>query len=188
MSIDPPRGVRRAGIGRLSAVCAWACLVLAVLLPAAVCVFWAVTPADSVAARIDAGRGAALLFPDGLAAWQRATGAALSLIPTGLMAWALVEAWRCLRRFAAGAFFARDAVRRLRGFARGLFWAALGGILVGPLTSLALTAANPPGGRALAISLGSDQLLGLLMAGILWTIAGAMAEAADLADENAQFV
>lgn len=172
---------------RLGAVCASACPVLAVLLPAGVCVFWATASAETVAAGIDPAR-AATLFPGGLAPWQRATGAALSLVPAGAMAWALLEARRCLLRFAAGAYFSRDSVHRLRGFARGLFWAALGGILVAPLTSLALTAANPPGTRALAVSVGSDQLLGLLTAGILWTIAGAMARAADLADENAQFV
>jgi len=51
-----------------------------------------------------------------------------------------------------------------------------------------LTSAVPAGPRALSLSLGSNELLTLLFAGMVWQIAAVMARAVALAEENAQFV
>jgi hypothetical protein len=51
-----------------------------------------------------------------------------------------------------------------------------------------LTAGAPVGQRALALGFGSNELLTLLFAGMVWQIAAIMAKAVALAEENAQFV
>jgi len=51
-----------------------------------------------------------------------------------------------------------------------------------------LTLGAPAGQRALAMGLGSNELLTLLFAGMVWQISAVMAKAVALAEENAQFV
>jgi hypothetical protein len=56
------------------------------------------------------------------------------------------------------------------------------------LITVVLTAGAPAGQRALSLGFGSNELLTLLFAGMVWQIAAVMAKAVALAEENAQFV
>lgn len=173
-------------VHRMSHLCAAACLVLAAALPVATLAFWALADEATLILRLDPNpRTAGLHFPDGLSDWQRLAAAALTLLPVGLLAAGLLSARRCLRSFADGAFFTADAIRALRGFARAVFWSAAAGVALPTLLGLVLTAGNPVGQRALVIGIGSDQMLGMLIAGVLWVIAGALAQAAAIAEDHA---
>ena len=57
-----------------------------------------------------------------------------------------------------------------------------------PVIMLVLTAGFPDGQHQAMFSFGPHQFYPLLIAGTVWVISGAMAEAGRLADENAQFV
>lgn len=178
-----------AAVRRLGALCAAVCLILAIALPAVTAGYWGLAADETIASRLDpAGTASGLHLSAGLLPWQRVLGALLSLLPVAALAAGLLDARRCLRIFATGAFFRPEAAVAMSGFARGMFLAALGGLLLPTVLSLALTAANPPGQRALIVAVSSDQVLGMLLAGILWVIAGTMAQAAVLAEEYAQVV
>jgi hypothetical protein len=56
------------------------------------------------------------------------------------------------------------------------------------LVIVVLTLGAPAGQRALSLGLGSNELLTLLFAGMVWQIAAVMTRAVALAEENAQFV
>ena len=79
-------------------------------------------------------------------------------------------------------------MRYLRGFAAGFFASVVTGFFVAMAISVVLTLGAPAGQRALAVGLGSNELITLLFAGMVWQIAAVMSRAVALAEENAQFV
>jgi hypothetical protein len=171
---------------RLTRICAWLCLLAAVGLPALTAGFWLTgAPAHLYAATFGAGVGG---LPPAPSLAQRAMAAAIMLIPVLALSRGLVCARRSLGQFAGGAFFGARAIDGLRGLACWGFGATLGSVAAPILVGLALSADNPPGQRVLAVSVSSDQLLGLLVCGLFWIIAGVMVDARRLADENRQFV
>lgn len=178
---------RLARLRRLSLVLSTVCLLLAVALPVSVaglCASWS---------DVDWWRRAPFELPPGalsrsLAGWQRALLVVLSLLPVTTLAAALLRVRVCLAGIARGAYFAAETVAGLRGFAAGVCVATLLGALVVTLNSAVLTYGLGSGQRQLAVSIGSHELLQLLVAGLTWVVAGALAEAQAIADENAQFV
>lgn len=119
---------------------------------------------------------------------QRLAISALNVIPilaAGIGLWALR---RCFRLFSAGEFFSVRTVGSLRRFSGWTFCYTALSMIFQPLTMLAVTFRFPPGQHLALISFGPQQLHALLLAGTVWVISGAMAEAGRLADENAQFV
>jgi len=178
-------------IGReqgLSALCAQVCVVLAVGAPLAVAALWAFGSWPLLAL-------VRLLPPDVLGdmpaavlPWQRAAGAAICLVPVLLVSRGLLRARRSLAGFVRGDFFSSDVVTGLRGYAAFMFWAAVAGLLSVPVLSVVITHANAAGHRELSIDLSGAQVLNVLGGAILWAIASAMARAAGIAREHAQFV
>jgi hypothetical protein len=178
---------RLSSLRRLSGGLSKVCLLLAIVLPvtvAGVCASW--SDADWWHHAPVTSPPAALVQP--LANWQRITLLLLALLPVSTLAAALLRARTCLAGIAAGAFFAPGTVAALRGFAAGVCAATLLGALVTTLGSAVLTYELGHGQRQLAVHFGSHELLQLLVAGLTWVVAGALAEAQALADENAQFV
>ena len=162
---------------RLARVCAWLCLLLAIALPVAVAWLWTTSAHPPLSP-----------LPSAPDARLRPVGALIALTPTLLLSWALLLARRCLDKFAAGHFFDWQVIRDMRGFAKWGFWAAFAGVLAPTAIGLALTFDAPPGQRMLVISIGSEQTLGMLVSGVFWVMAGALARAAGIADKNRQFV
>jgi hypothetical protein len=186
MTKTSPTGLSRQQ--GLSALCAQACLVLAIAIPALVAGFWALGSWEVLAL-------VRLLPPDILhdmrpevALGQRVIGAAICLIPALILSYGLLRARRSLMSFARGEFFAAEVVTGLRDYAKATFWAALAGILSVPVLSVVISQPNGAGHRELSLDLSGAPIVNLLGGGILWVLASAMARAAQIAHENEQFV
>ncbi|GGF45237.1 hypothetical protein GCM10007301_00950 [Azorhizobium oxalatiphilum] len=180
----PAHHPRLTALARLSRAMAALCTATAVLLAAGMLVYWIMTPAPALFAQagLAADAGAEL----GPAA--RALGFAVSMIPLGALIYGLVSARRCFRAFAAGTVFSATPIRRLRTFALAVIAAALLKPAAGAALSLLLSAQRGNGPWSLALHVGSDTLLALVLAGTVAVMASIMAEAAAIADENRQFV
>ena len=170
---------------RTSAWLARACLALVIILPLLVLAYWLVADASMLAVRAN-------LLPSAiqkpLQDWQRVVGALLTLIPVVLMVRGLWEARMCFAQFAAGHVFTAQAVQRLRSFAAWISASSLGSILINPLLSALLTLNNAPNTRHLAIGIGTDHILSLLFATMVWVMASVIAQGQALAEENSSFV
>lgn len=167
----------------LSRMLATACLVLAWVLPLSVMGYLWISSDDTLAVAFG-------IVLNGQAppasSWQRAALLLLGTLPAGCVAWGLMAARRCFLRFLQGEYFSTRVVQNLRGFSGGIFLSAVSSILLTPLLSVILTFGNHP--AALAINIGSSQVLALLFAGMVWQIASVMTRAVGLAEENSQFV
>ena len=120
--------------------------------------------------------------------WQHVTVTALGMLPVSCVAYALFSARSVFMGFARGEYFSLKTVKCIRGFAVGIFTSGMTGLISPPLIGLILTLNAPAGTRALAINVGSHELLMLLIGGIMWQISNVMARAAALAEENSQFI
>ena len=167
---------------------AWACALLAVALPLAVLYQLVATPTEGLLLRAGVSLTAMQLAMLDVALWQRMTAVLLGMLPVSCAAYGLVCATRCFSGFSQAEYFSLRTVRYLRGFAAGIFASVVAGFVVSLLITVVLTAGAPAGQKALALSLGSNELITLLFAGMVWQIAAVMAKAVALAEENAQFV
>lgn len=183
---SPPDRDRQLGrLRRASGLLASVCLIAAVLLPALVIVGVLQLPADDLARRAGLAPG---LGAPALETWQRAAVLVVALVPVGLLAVGLFHAQLGLRFVARGELFAAQAVTALRRLAGYACAATLAGVLAPTLAGLVLSYGLGPGHRQLVLSVGSGELLQLLTSGLVWLMAGLLAEGRALADENAQFV
>ena len=65
---------------------------------------------------------------------------------------------------------------------------AIPAIVAGAVISVVLTVNNPVGMRHLAIGIGSDQVLMVFFAGMVWLLAAVIGQGQALAEENDAFV
>lgn len=161
------------------------CMLLLVALPVAVALYWALSDAAALAARVNLHPAAA---HEPLRSWQRLAAA---LIAEAALAPLLVGLWQaraCFVLFARGQVFTRQAVRHLKRFAGWSLASALAGIVAGAAVSVVITWHNPPGMRHLAVGIGTDQVFTLFFAGMVWLMAAVIGQGQALADENASFV
>jgi hypothetical protein len=175
----------RYSMQRISAWLARACLFLIVALPLLVLYYWAV--ADSAVLAIHA-QMLPLLIEAPVQDWQRLAGALVTCIPVALMMRGLWEARLCFKQFATGQVFTAQAVQRLRSFAGWIMASSLASILIGPAISVVLTFNNAAGNRHVAIGIGTDHVLTLLFAAVVWVMAAVIAQGQVLAEENSSFV
>lgn len=123
------------------------------------------------------------LTPDGLAA-----GAAVTAVPVGILLYGLWQVRALFAEFSRGRIFTTSSARRLRNFAAAILAQAV----LGPLSStgllLAFSWSNPPFDRHIGIAFSTDDLLALILGGVVLAVASAMAEATRIADEHASFV
>lgn len=175
----------RHAMQRVSAWLAWACLLLVITLPLTVLAYWAVADVGLLAARSNM---LPVNIQSQLADWQRMAGALVTCIPVGLMLRGLWEARLCFKQFAIGQVFTAQAVQRLRSFAGWTLASSLASIVIGPVISVILTFNNPPGARHVTVGIGTDQILTLLFAAVVWVMAAVIAQGQTLAEENASFV
>ncbi|HYW57850.1 MAG TPA: DUF2975 domain-containing protein [Polaromonas sp.] len=175
-------------VQRLNSAFAWACALLAVALPVAVCYHLMTTPTVGLLLRAGVNLSAVQAQALDVSFLQRSLAVALGMTPVLCASYGLVCAMRCFSGFSQGEYFSLRTVRYLRGFAAGIFASVVAGFFASMLISVVLTAGAPAGQKALAFGLGSNELLTLLFAGMVWQIAAVMAKAVALAEENAQFV
>jgi hypothetical protein len=169
----------------LCGLLAWLAIALALLLPLSVAAMLIAYPSKVLAAaQLPTLRS---FDPSLVPIATRMLVIAIAMTPVLAMSRALWIASRCLRDFAAGNYFIRANVLRMRDFARWMLIAVVLGMLVTPALSLIL-GRGEGGIGAVQVSLSSSQLLLLVFAGFVWQIARVFAKAVALAEENAQFV
>jgi len=182
-SSEAMQAMRR--IQHLSRILALGCLILIVLLPVILAIYWAVADADALAMRAnlpaDALRG-------DLMAWQRMAGALISEVPLALLLIGLWQARRCFNQFSAGQVFTSQAVLFLRHFAGWVMASVVAGIAATTAISVLLTLQNAPGLRHLSVAIGSDQIFMFFFAGMVWLMAAVIRQGQLLAEENATFI
>ena len=170
---------------QVSRALATACLLLALLLPAATIYGLSQPWPQALTATLTSTLGEAQIAS--ISAARLLAAAVLALLPVALMSYALVIASRTFAGFSQGEYFTLVSVRRLRGFARAVFAAAVAGIAVPPVIGLMVTVGTSAP-SALAVALSSHQVILLLFAGVVWQMASVLAKAVAIADENAAFV
>ena len=173
---------------RISAFCSKLCGALAVIIPLAVIGFWTIGTWKTLALVGLVPFDIIHHLEDPLRTYQRVLGALICLVPALLVSYGLLRARRSLAAYARGDFFSADVVAGLRGYAGASFWAAAASFVAVPLLSVAMSGANPPGTRELAIDLSGATVLGMTTAAILWVIASVMSRASDIAREHANFI
>ncbi len=178
----------RPDVQRLNSAFAWVCALLAVALPLAVLYQLVTTPTEGLLLRSGVSLSTLQVAMLDVELWQRVLAVVLGMVPVCCASYGLVCAMRCFSGFSQSEYFSLRNVRYLRGFAAGVFASVVTGFLVSMAISVVLTLGAPAGRRALAMGLGSNELLTLLFAGMVWQISAVMAKAVALAEENAQFV
>lgn len=118
----------------------------------------------------------------------RLGGLGATLLPALTSLFALAQMWSLFGCFARGELLACRPARHLRQLGLGLCVLTLAQPLGQTLAVLALTWGNPKGERRLVFELSSEHYLTLLFGLLLLALAQVLAEAARVADENAEFV
>lgn len=175
---------RRKRIATLSQVTRVTALVIAVALPLAGLFYWGFAPAETLA-------GTALVPSTWLTefGWgQRLLATLLALLPVLPLSWGLLRLATALEAFRQGRPFGLAAAAGMRDFAIGVFACTVLKVISGALLSVVLSWNAPAGQKQLAISVSSDMLLMLLVGAVLTLVGWALAEAAAIAEENAQFI
>lgn len=180
LAADPLQRIRR-----LSRAMVRACWALMLLLPVALAGYWALASHPELAVRGNLPVGA---IQQPLQAWQRLACAVAMAVPLALFVAGLWHAQRCFAQFAKGQVFTDQATGHLRRLAGWVAASALAAMVAGAVVSVLLTLGNAPGSRHLAVGIGSDQVLTLFFAGMVWLIAEVMDQGQRLARENEQFV
>lgn len=157
---------------------------LAALLPPGVALYWLTIEPDAV--RALTGLGADVL-PD-ITMGQRLAAAAIGLVSVLPMAWGLTRLRTWLRCVAVGRPFAAGGIAALRDAARAALLSALTLLVSHTPMGLALTWNAMIGHRQIAVSVDSHTLMLGLFAGTAAAAAWALSRAADLAEENSQFI
>lgn len=113
---------------------------------------------------------------------------ALAMVPVLVGLFALLQVWHLFGHYARGEIFTAEATRRLRRLAWTGIAVAPAQVITRTAIGLVLTMNNPPGKKALVVSMSSNDLTMLLIGLLLLAIAWVMVEATRLARENAEFV
>lgn len=118
----------------------------------------------------------------------RLAALACEAAPTAFVLWALWSLRQLFLRYAAGDVFSNETLRLLHNVAVAIFAQVIVAFVAqGPITLL-LTYPLGQGHRFVSLSLGSDDVFSLFMAGVVLVIARVMAVARRMADENESFV
>jgi len=183
-SLKPMSPDRARRITRLSRLMTVAVQATTVILPIGVALYWLGAPVATLShdARIPVEWLAEFDLP------QRLLALVVSLVPAAVLLWGLAQVRVCLAAFSRGQLFGPRTARGLRNLALAMAGTAAIAPIAGAAMSVILSWGAPAGQKQVALSLGSDQLLMLLFAGMLALVSWTMLEAAEIAQENAEFV
>ncbi len=157
-------------------------LALALLLPVSICAYWLLQPVLPHAMRATTHAAYFVAQEPGLGI---RLAALLVNLPAALMgagaAWSLA---RLMGLYGAGRVFTRETVRCFVLVGRFLLLGTLAHIPARPMLSVALTWSNPPGQKALALTFGSADLMGLVAGGVVLLMARVMEEGRALDEDR----
>jgi hypothetical protein len=125
---------------------------------------------------------------ENLAPWQHAAAAVIAIAPLALVCIGLFRAGKVFRLVARGERIALGVIRHLAAIASLVLYAALAKIPADALVSVLLTFNNPVGQRSLRVAFSSAELVGIVAAGLLWTLAWTLRDALALRRENDAFI
>jgi hypothetical protein len=125
---------------------------------------------------------------DQMALHTQVAGGLWTLLPVGIALLALHRLWRLFGEYAQARVFSQRALVNLRAFARCVLAMAFVSPLYGAVLSVIVTFDRKPGTRELNLQFTSGDFSMLLIGAVLVAIAGVMAEAARVAEDNAGFV
>jgi hypothetical protein len=108
--------------------------------------------------------------------------------PAFFVMWALLSLRRLFLRYAAGDVFSNETLHLLHNVAVALFAKVIVGFAVQAPVTFLLTYPLGNGHRFISLSLGSDDVFSIFLAGAVLVIARVMAVARRMADENESFV
>jgi Na+-driven multidrug efflux pump len=171
---------------RASRLMAWLSTLGAVLGPAVV-VGCFLFPAATRALDIHFGHLGAELN-DAVPLTDRIFAMLCALVPTAIASWGLIALAGLFRCFVAGQVFSAGALRALSHVTMALFWNVLAAFVMQAPISFFLSYHLGHGHRAVSLTLGSDDVQVLFVAGVAYVLARVMAEARRIADENEGFV
>ena len=171
-------------IARVSGTMHGICGVALLAIPMALAAFWALVPVEAVHDL------PGVSFPiDALPPSSRALAFVAVMVPAGISMYGLAMLRRLFGAYRRGRIFDIGNARALRAFAICIISASAAKVLfVTPALSVILSWHNAPGTRALAISLGSDDLATLFVGTVLMVVAWTLGEAHRLAEDHAQIV
>jgi Protein of unknown function (DUF2975) len=118
----------------------------------------------------------------------RLAGLAISMIPMTVLFYMLYQAYALFDAFRVGDVFNAETPVRLRRIGLCMMSLALLRPLTAMLLGLALTWANPPGQRILAVTFSIEDFMVAIFGGLVLAIGHVMVEATRLAEDNRQFV
>lgn len=192
MTYDPLRivtgGTTMENLDKIRRVSRWlelACYAGMVCLPALILLVW--IDFDRFGPLLAGSQGVPL-HPENIGPMTRVLGFLCSMLPLSVILYGI---WRLRKLFAnyrQDELFNEANASHLLSFARMLFISVLLTPLAGALTSVVLTLDNPPGQRALVLSIGSEQFATLFIAGVFIAVAWIMREGQRLAAENQEFI
>lgn len=116
--------------------------------------------------------------------WLLRLGIAVGSIPTLILLVGLARLRSLFRQLASGPVFSLDGARALRDFAAAVLAYALLRPVVGAAQSVLLTMVNPPGQRHLAISLGSGDLVAVLVGFVFLAVSWILVEGHRVAEDS----
>ncbi len=172
---------RRARLRRLAGIMRWVSLALAAFGPVVLIGVW--MRFEVFAPSVMPGLGVGTF--SGL---DRIGGYAISMLPAAIGVWGFLNLAALFGRFAAGDLFDAGNALRLRRFAISLLAVVPAKVVAHALLSVWLTRAMPPGSRQLQISFSSDDVVLFAIGLLMVALATVLREAAEIADENRQFV
>lgn len=126
--------------------------------------------------------------PVDLGGGARLAGFAISMVPMAVLFYLLHQAYQLFDSYRVGNVFSALAPIRLRRMGLSMITLAILRPMTGTALALALTAANPPGQRYLALAISLDDYMIAALGGLILAIGHVMVEASRLAEENRQFI
>jgi hypothetical protein len=126
--------------------------------------------------------------PESIGAGTRLLGFTVSMLPASFLLCGLYRLARVFRSFSEGAIFTPGTIAGIRTFALMVVLSALARPVATAMLSVVLTMNNPPGERALAITIGSGHLEAVFVGLVFFVIAHLMQEGQRLAEDNAQII
>ena len=173
---------RNGRFARFMAAASLALMVLAPLVTASIWLFLDVLPPDTFM------RLGPSFEPADVGVAARLIGFSVMMVPTAIGLYGLWHLRQTFLESAHGRSFSMVSVDGFRRFA----WAVLFYVISVPIMKAALSVVlsfhNPPGQKVLTLEFGSDDVIGLFLAGLLVAVGHIFSEARAIAEENASFV